>query len=54
MQGTVLLRRDIAALEKASRKIGRDLKSLRASLEQELKRAAKKRVKIVEAYNRNP
>ncbi len=47
------LQRDLTSLELASRRIEAEIKSLKASMEEELRRAAYKRVKIVEAYNAN-
>ncbi|HIH16784.1 MAG TPA: hypothetical protein HA252_05235 [Candidatus Diapherotrites archaeon] len=45
--------RELASLERASRKIAGEVKSLRASLERDLKTAAARRVKTVESFNRN-
>ncbi len=50
MEQEVVSEKEVASLEKASQKIARDLKSLKASLAKELQRAAKRRVTIVEAY----
>jgi len=53
MEQEVVSEKEVASLEKASQKIAREVKSLRASLNKELQRAAKRRVKIVEAYNKH-